>query len=165
LLKNWIEENINELKKICNRVAKQNNTDDLLQVSIEQLINNKRINDVPVNERLFFFAKIVRNNFNSKTSKYHKIYGNNRYVELNYNIDLPNEEYEEPILTMEWVLEEIEKIKQYDWYSGQIFLLWLAKGANLTQLSKQTGIPINTLSRDIREVKNYLNKLYNEKIK
>lgn len=165
MLKNWIEENINELKKICNRVAKQNNTDDLLQVSIEQLINNKRINDVPVNERLFFFAKIVRNNFNSKTSKYHKIYRNNRYVELNYNIDISNEEYEEPILTMEWVLEEVEKIKQYDWYSGQIFLLWLAQGANLTKLSKQTGIPINNLGRDIRQVKNYLNKLYKEKIK
>ena len=165
MLGNWIEDNINELKKICSSIARRNDIDDLLQLSIEQLLNNKRIKEIPENELLFFFARIVRNNFNSKTSKYHKIYRNNRYVELGFNIDIPQDEYEEPILTIDWVLEEVNKIKQYDWYLGQIFLLWLSRGANLTKLSKSTGIPINNLSRDIKEVKNILNKLYKEKLK
>ena len=113
---------------------------------------------------MFFFARIVRNNFNSKTSKFHKIYRKNNFVELSSNIDIPQEEYEEPILSIEWVLQEVDKIKQYDWYLGQIFLLWLSRGANLTQLSKTTGIPINNLSRDIRQVKSILNKQYKEKL-
>lgn len=164
MLNDWIEQNINELRKICSSISRQNNIDDLLQVCIEQLLKSKRINEVPETERLFFFARIVRNNFNSKTSKFHKIYRKNNFVELSSNIDIPQEEYEEPVLSIEWVLQEVDKIKQYDWYLGQIFLLWLSRGANLTQLSKATGIPINNLSRDIRQVKNILNKQYKEKL-
>ena len=164
LLNDWIQQNINELRKICNSISRQNNIDDLLQVCIEQLLKSKRIHEVPETERLFFFARIVRNNFNSKTSKFHKIYRKNNFVELSSNIDIPIDDYEEPVLSIEWVLEEVDKIKQYDWYLGQIFLLWLSRGANLTQLSKATGIPINNLSRDIRQVKNILNKQYKEKL-
>ena len=160
----WIEENINELRKICSSISKQNNIDDLLQVSIEQLLTNRRINEIPDGEKLFFFARIVRNNFNSKTSKYHKIYRKHSFVELSSNIDIPIDDYEEPLLTMEWVLEEVDKIKQYDWYLGQIFLLWLSRGANLTQLSKSTGIAINSLSRDIRKVKLILNDKLKERL-
>lgn len=165
MLNTWIENNYKELQKICNSVARYTNTDDLLQLSIEQLINNRKIHDVPDDEKLFFFARIVRNNFNSKTSIYHKTYRKTNFVELSSNIDIPQEEYIEPTLSMNWVLDEVEKIQQQDWYLGKIFLLWLSKGANLTQLSKETGIPINNLSRDIRRVKNMLHKLYNEKIK
>ncbi len=165
MLKTWIEDNISELKKICNRVAKQNNTDDLFQTSIEQLLNNKRIHDIPDNERLFFFAKIVRNNFNSKTSRFHKVYRNNRFVELDTNIDIPNENYEEDIFTIEWVLEEVEKIKQQDWYLGQITLHYFAEDCNLTRLSKKIGIPINNLSRDIKKVKLLLNHKLQERIR
>ena len=164
MLNDWIQQNINELIKICSSISRQNNVDDLLQVCIEQLLKSKRIHQVPESERLFFFARIVRNNFNSKTSNYHKVYRKNNFVELSSNIDIPQEEYEESILSIEWVLEEVDKIKQYDWYLGQIFLLWLSRGANLTQLSKATGIPINNLSRDIRQVKSILNKQYKEKL-
>ena len=165
MLNDWIEENILHLQKICNRVAKQNNTDDLLQTSIEQLLNNKRIHDIPSNERLFFFAKIVRNNYNSKTSKYHKLYRKTNFVELGSNIDIPQEDYEEDIFTIEWVLEEVEKIKQQDWYLGQITLHYFAEDCNLTKLSKKIGIPINSLSRDIRKVKIILNDRRQEKLK
>ncbi len=111
MLNDWIEENINELRKICNSVARQNNTDDLLQVSIQQFLTNRKIDLIPDGEKLFFFARIVRNNFNSKTSKYHKLYRKTNFVELGSNIDIPQEEYEEDIFTIEWVLEEVEKIK------------------------------------------------------
>jgi len=165
LLNDWIEENITELRKICNRVAKQNNTDDLLQVSIQQFLTNRKINLIPDGEKLFFFARIVRNNFNSKTSKYHKIYRKNNFVELGSNIDIPQEEYTDPILTIEWVLNEIENIKQYDWYLGQITLHYFAEDCNLTRLSKKIGIPINNLSRDIKKVKLILNDKLQEKLK
>jgi hypothetical protein len=154
-----------ELKKICNRVARQNNSDDLFQTSIEQLLNNKRIHDIPDNEKLFFFARIVKNNYNSKTSKYHKIYRKTNFVELDTNADIPNEDYEEDIFTIEWVLEQLEEIKKNDWYLGQITLHYFAENCNLTRLSKKVGIPINNLSRDIRKVKLILNDKLQEKLK
>ena len=165
MLNDWIEENITELRKICNRVAKQNNTDDLLQVSIQQFLTNRKITLVPNGEKLFFFARIVRNNFNSKTSKYHKIYRKTNFVELGSNIDIPQEEYTDPILTIEWVLNELEEMKKYDWYLAQITLHYFAEDCNLTRLSKKIGIPINNLSRDIKKVKLILNDKLQEKLK
>lgn len=165
MLNDWIEKNINELRKICNSVARQNNTDDLLQLSIHQLLTNKKIQDIPDGEKLYFFARIVRNNFNSKTSKYHKIYRKTNFVELGSNLDIPQEEYEEPILTIEWMLEELELLKKEDWYLATITLHFLSEGCNLTKLSKKVGIPINNLSRDIKKVKLILNKKYKEKLK
>ena len=165
MLNDWIEQNINELRKICNSVARQNNTDDLLQLSIHQLLTNKKIQDIPDGEKLYFFARIVRNNFNSKTSKYHKIYRKTNFVELGSNLDIPQEEYEEPILTIEWMLEELELLKKEDWYLATITLHFLSEGCNLTKLSKKVGIPINNLSRDIKKVKLILNKKYKEKLK
>ena len=165
MLNDWIEQNITELRKICNRVAKQNNTDDLLQVSIQQFLTNRKITLVPDGEKLFFFARIVRNNFNSKTSKYHKIYRKHNFVELGSNIDIPQEEYTDPILTIEWVLNELEEMKKYDWYLAQITLHYFAEDCNLTRLSKKIGIPINNLSRDIKKVKLILNDKLQEKLK
>jgi hypothetical protein len=165
LLNDWIEQNINELRKICNRVAKQNNTDDLLQVSIQQFLTNRKVILIPDGEKLFFFARIVRNNFNSKTSKYHKIYRKTNFVELGSNIDIPQEEYTDPILTIEWVLNELEEMKKYDWYLAQITLHYFAEDCNLTRLSKKIGIPINNLSRDIKKVKVILNDKLQQKLK
>ena len=165
MLNDWIEQNINELRKICNRVAKQNNTDDLLQVSIQQFLTNRKVILIPDGEKLFFFARIVRNNFNSKTSKYHKIYRKTNFVELGSNIDIPQEEYTDPILTIEWVLNELEEMKKYDWYLAQITLHYFAEDCNLTRLSKKIGIPINNLSRDIKKVKVILNDKLQQKLK
>jgi hypothetical protein len=66
---------------------------------------------------------------------------------------------------LEWVLDEVENIKKEQWYLGQIFLLYLSKGGNLTKLSRLTNIPINNLSRDIKIVKGILIDKLNEKLK
>ena len=164
-MNDWIGQNINELRKICNSISRQNNVDDLLQVCIEQLLKSKRIHEVPETERLFFFARIVRNNFNSKTSKFHKIYRKNNFVELSSNIDIPQEEYEEPVLSIEWVLEELELLKKEDWYLATITLHYFSEDCNLTRLSKKIGIPINNLSRDIKKSKLILNQKLQERIR
>lgn len=165
LLSHWVGENISELKKICKHISRQNDVDDLLQVCLEQLLKNKKIHDIPDTQKIYFFARIVRNQFYSDSSKYHLLYRKINFIEFNPEIEVKCEEYEEPILTLEWVFEQVEIIKKHDWYLGQIFLLWLSREANLTKLSKDTGIPINNLSRDIRQVKSILNKLYKQKLK
>ena len=165
MLNDWIQQNILHLQKICQSVSKNNDSSDLCQICLEQLLKSKTINNVPDDEKLYFFARIVKNNYNSKTSKYHKIYRKTNFVELDTNADIPNEDYEEDIFTIEWVLEQLEEIKKNDWYLGQITLHYFAENCNLTRLSKKVGIPINNLSRDIRKVKLILNDKLQEKLK
>jgi sugar diacid utilization regulator len=80
-------------------------------------------------------------------------------------MDISNEDSTDPILTIEWVLEQLEEIKKNDWYLAQITLHYFAEDCNLTRLSKKIGIPINNLSRDIRKVKVILNDKLQEKLK
>jgi len=165
LLNDWIEQNINELRKICQRVSKKNDSSDLCQICIEQLLKSKRIHEIPDSEKLYFFARIVRNNFNSNTSRYDKTYRKTNFVELGSNIDIIQDEYQEDILTIEWVLDELELLKKEDWYLATITLHYLSQGCNLTRLSKKVGIAINSLSRDIKKAKLILNQKLQERIK
>jgi hypothetical protein len=164
LIQGWIQQNHTRLFDITTKISKGENTDDLFQLCIYELLNNRVINSIPDNEKFFYFARIVRNQYHSKNSKFHKVYRKHTFVELDSNMDIPQDDYEPEVITMEWVLQEVEKIKQEQWYLGQIFLLYLSKGANLTKLSKLTQIPINNLSRDIKIVKGILNNKLNEKL-
>lgn len=165
MIQGWIQDNHNRLFEITTKISKGQNTDDLFQLCIEELLNNRVIDSVPDNQKFFYFARIVRNQYHSKNSKFHKVYRKHQFTSLDSNIDIAQEEYESPFITMEWLIEEVEKIRKEQWYLGQIFLLYLSKGGNLTKLSKLTGIPINNLSRDIKIVKGILNNKLNEKIK
>ncbi len=164
MIQSWVQDNHKRLYEIAKKLSKGIDTDDLFQLSVEQLLINRNIHAVPDDEKFFYFARIVRNQYNSNNSKFHKIYRKTKYQNLETSMDLVYEEYEEPILTLDWVLEEIENIKKKDWYLGQIFLLFLSKDANLTRTSKITGIPINNLSRDIKLVKGILHNKLKEKL-
>jgi hypothetical protein len=164
LIQAWIQENHKRLYEITKKLSKGIDTNDLFQLSVEELLINKNIHAVPDNEKFFYFARIVKNQYHSKTSKFHKIYRKHRFQSLDSSTDIIYEEYEEPVVSLEWVLEEIEKLKQKDWYLGQIFLLFLSKDANLTRTSEITGIPINNLSRDIKLVKGILHNKLKKKL-
>lgn len=165
MLRSWVENNHKKLFEITCKVSKDEYPQDLFQLCIEELLNNRKVNSIPDDQKFFYFAKIVKNQFNSKNSKYHKIYRKYQFIQLDTNMDIPQDEYEPPSITMDWVLDEVEKIRREQWYLGQLFLLYLSRGANLTKLSKLTNIPISNLSRDINLVKNMLKSKLEEKLK
>ena len=92
-LNKWIEENYKELITICDKVARMNDQ-DLCQMCIEQFISNKKTISIPDNQKLFFFTRIVQNNFNSSSSRYYKFYKKHKFQEIE-NIEIKEEEYEE----------------------------------------------------------------------
>jgi hypothetical protein len=73
-LNDWLSNNYNELKNICNKFSTPEEVDDLLHLCIEQFIKNKKVEQIPDKEKLYFFTKIVRNQYHSKSSKYHYTY-------------------------------------------------------------------------------------------
>lgn len=163
-MNDWITENFNELQRICRNISKQNQIDDLFQICVEQFLTNKKVPYIPEEQRLYFFTRLVRNNFNSKTSIYYKTYNRNRTEEL-FDVEIKEEDYVEDIIDMNWVQEQIEEMKKDEWYYSRLFELYLEEGASITKLSQRTTIPINSVSRDINKVRKILkdkrNKLLN----
>jgi DNA-directed RNA polymerase specialized sigma24 family protein len=154
-LNDWLSKNYNELKNICNKFSTPDEVDDLLHLCIEQFIKNKKVHQIPDKEKLYFFTKIVRNQYHSKSSKYHYTYRRYQFNEIVDN-DITEIEYQEDEFNMNWVYEQLKTI---DWYYGRLFELYIEEGCSVTKLSKRTTIPINSVSRDINKVRRQLKQL------
>ena len=157
MLNDWISSNIEELKKICSSITRGQDSEDLLQLSIEQFLNNKKVPDIPDKEKLYFFTKIVRNNYNSKSSPYYHLYKKFQFVEIE-NIEIPYLELEEDVITLDWVYNESKKL---DWYYRRMMEMYIEEGCSITKLSKRTSIPLNSVSRDINKIRKILKERRN----
>jgi len=155
MINKWIEKNWKELYKICQYVSKQNNPDDLCQLCVEQLMKNKKIDLVEDDQKLFFFTRIVRNNFNSNSSPYYHTYTKHKFDEYNHNKEIIDNHYEESEIDIEWVNKTLDEM---EWYYMRLMKLFIEEGASISKLSKRTTIPINSVSRDINKVRRYLIK-------
>lgn len=156
-MNDWLSNNYNELKNICSKFSTPEEVDDLLHLCVEQFLKNKRVHQIPDKERLYFFTKIVRNQYHSKSSKYHYTYRRYQFSDV-VETEIPDVVYEEDEFNLEWVYEQLKTI---DWYYGRLFELYIEEGCSVTKLSKRTTIPINSVSRDINKVRRQLKQLRN----
>jgi len=165
LLNEWITDNFEELKKICKRITKGQDYDDLLQLCVEQFLVNKKVPTVPDNQKLFFFTRIVLNNFNSNTSHYYRQYKKYNFSSIE-NVEMEYLEYEEPPIDLDWVNNQIEQDKKDgDWYYSRLFEIYIQQGCSVTKTSKLTSIPINSTSRDINKYRKHLNRIREQILK
>jgi RNA polymerase sigma factor (sigma-70 family) len=156
ILNDWITNNYKELLNICRKVSKEYYCDDLFQSCIEQFIKNKKTIDLPDKEKIYFFTRLVSNNWNSTQSPFAQTYRKYKFVETNIQeIEKMDVEYVEGI-DLDWVHQQIEEIKKEEWYYGRLFELYLEEGCNITKLSKRTTIPMNSVSRDINRIRKKL---------
>ncbi len=152
MINTWIESNFNELKIICNKITRGEDSDDLLQLSVEQFLKNRKSDDIPDNEKLFFFARIVRNNYNSNSSPYYHTYRKFKFSEID-NVDIQYLELEESPIDLLWVKDQLNNL---EWYFKRLMELYIEEGCSITKLSKRTTIPLNSVSRDINKVRKIL---------
>lgn len=157
MIDDWINNNIKEMKKIVNAISKKNDL-DLFQICVEQFLTNQRLKEIPDKEKLYFFSKIVKNNFFSSSSPYYYTYGKHKFSEFTPKIDVIDDPIIEDV-DIEWVRKELKKI---DWYYRKLFELYIEENCSITKLSQRTTIPINSVSRDINKVRRILNKRRNK---
>ena len=160
LLNFWVTTNFNELKNICNKITRGEDYDDLLQLCIEQFLKNQKVADIPDKEKLFFFARIVRNNYHSNSSPYYHTYRKFKFSEID-NLDIEYLSYEEPVINLEWVKDQLNHL---DWYFKRLMEMYIEEGCSITKLSKRTTIPLNSVSRDINKVRKILNQKRKEEL-
>ena len=119
---------------------------------MEQILKKTTLLDTLTDkDRLYYFIRVVKNNYFSKTSPYyyqHKKVSCND-VKVDVIKDIPDEPYVEELPDMFWVHKQLEDL---DWFSRDLFLMWLELGT-ITAVSKQTTIPLNSVGRYIKNIK------------
>jgi len=156
----WISQN-NDLclNKVREIVSNPDEADDLYQSVVEQLLRKPdKIDKVTDKEKYYFFIRVIRNNYFSKTSPYHYQYRkpSEKNIQVKEDIleQIEDEEYNEEQPSMEWIKNELQHL---DWFSRDLFLLWLELNT-ISNVSRQTQIPLNSVSRYINKIKKELKK-------
>ena len=145
-----------KLMEICKSVAKQNNVDELLHYCIDQVITNEKFLSIENDaQKYFYFTRIVLNNYNSKTSPYHRTYRNDKVSHLGETDVEDKSEYVDEC-DLDWVKRELKEMMKEEWYYARLFELYIEEDCNLSKLNKRTTIPLGPLSRDINKVRTQL---------
>ena len=162
MLNNYLTDNYNKLKDMAFNIAKKK-SEDLLSFVIEELYkcDQKRINEIIEKKQMtFYIARVMVNQFYSKTSRYYKKY--KQYYEyhtavINESISkyIPDDQDEKVIMEqrLEWVEKEL---KQLHWFDSEIFKLYYKNSHSLNSLSRATKINRNTIYHSINKVKKHL---------
>tara|TARA_R100000781_G_C4054230_1_gene118747 strand:- start:275 stop:778 length:504 start_codon:yes stop_codon:yes gene_type:complete len=162
MLNNYLTENYNKLKDMAFNIAKER-SEDLLSFVIEELYkcDQKRINEIIEKKQMtFYIARVMVNQFYSKTSRYYKKY--KQYYEyhtavINDSItkSVPNNADEKIIMEerLEWIEKELKKLH---WFDSEIFKLYYKNSHSLNSLSRATKINRNTIYHSINKVKKHL---------
>lgn len=163
----WFNKNYMRLKKICENIAKDKYCDDYFHFILEQTLKNKKFKEIENNEeRIYFFSRIAKLNWISVKSPWRQHQKNFNFDELpkyfgekeTDEIEFDEIELVEDI-DMNWVNNELKIMKRgKDWYYARLFELYIDAGASLTETSIRTTIPINSVSRDIKKVREILKK-------
>ena len=183
-LSKYLEENYERLKEIAYKITseKSPDKDDLLHETIVSLYSSdkKKIDDLIENRKLLFWiARIMVNQYHSKTSpywyKYRKYYKkiNEKFVlgcwQDQYINNTPSrlhriiqEDGIEAKKQIEKGLEEIDKkLKKIHWLDSEVFRIYYlgevnGKQFSLNSMEKETGISKSTLYKSIKKVKKIL---------
>ena len=147
-------------------IAGRKGKDDLLSFVIEELYkcDQDRINEIiEKNQLTFYIARVMLNQYHSKTSRYYYKY--NKYYEYHTtttieSITADNTEYtikdkKEIEERLDWVEE---KLKDCYWFDSEVFKVYYLEEHSLNSMAKATKINRNTLFKAINNVKKYLIK-------
>ena len=147
-------------------IAGRKGKDDLLSFVIEELYkcDQERINEIiKKNQLTFYIARVMLNQYQSKTSRYYYKY--NKYYEYHTNttiesITADNTEYtikdkQEVEERLEWIED---KLKDCYWFDSEVFKVYYLEEHSLNSMAKATKINRNTLFKAINNVKKYLIK-------
>jgi hypothetical protein len=166
MLNKYLIENYDKLKDMAFNIAGRKGKDDLLSFVIEELYkcDQERINEIiKKNQLTFYIARVMLNQYHSKTSRYYYKY--NKYYEYHTtttieSITADNTEYtikdkQEVEKRLEWIED---KLKDCYWFDSEVFKVYYLEEHSLNSMAKATKINRNTLFKAINNVKKYLIK-------
>ena len=164
MLNKYLIENYDKLKDMAFNIAGRKGKDDLLSFVIEELYkcDQDRINEIiEKNQLTFYIARVMLNQYHSKTSRYYYKY--KKFYEYHTtttiesisadNIDYTIKEKELVEERLDWIEE---KLKDLYWFDAQVFKVYYLEEHSLNSMAKATGINRNTIYKSVTNVKKYL---------
>lgn len=163
----WIGENNNEMRRMVRGIVKDKNlSDSLYQTVVLQLLEKPdKVDKVPDHQKVFYFIRVVKNNYYSNSSpfQYRRVIDKKRHVQIDEQLtcieDVP---YEEPIEYKGWVVEQLSNEELFSWYERDLFILYVELNSYV-KVSKNTTIPVNSVSRHIKQIKEKLKELWEDR--
>lgn len=163
----WIGENNNEMRRMVRGIVKDKNlSDSLYQTVVLQLLEKPdKVDKVPDHQKVFYFIRVVKNNYYSNSSpfQYRRVIDKKRHVQIDEQLtcieDVP---YEEPIEYKGWVIEQLSNEELFSWYERDLFILYVELNSYV-KVSKNTTIPVNSVSRHIKQIKEKLKELWEDR--
>lgn len=151
------------LDVVKNIVTNQDDIDDLYHCVLEQILKGKKFDGIDDDQRIFYFVRVLKNNYFSKTSPYYYQYKKNPakedFKDITYFDTKADEEYIQNLPDIHWIHEQLTHL---NWFDRDLFLMWLEMGS-LTAVSKQTTIPLNSVGRYIKTTKEILKNKWESK--
>ena len=168
-IEEYITKNYYNLLTIAKRICKTN-TDihqELLHEVILQLYDKERINlkSYDDNSIKYYITAVMRINYYSKTSPFYYKIRRERIlmnVDLSTCYDLPSEQES---FESEELFELLEQnYSELDWFRKSLMDMYLTLNRSMAAVSRKTTIPIQSISRYIKEAReqvktNVINKL------
>ena len=164
MLDTYLVDNYNKLKDMAYNITGGKGNKDLLSFVIEELYkcDKEKVADIIRNKQMtFYVARVMVNQFHSKTSRYYYKY--NKYYEYHVtgiveaispdNIETVIENKEKIEEQLSWIED---KLKDLYWFDSEVFRIYYKEGFSLNEMQKETKINRNTLHKAITNVKNYL---------
>ena len=164
MLNKYLIENYDKLKDMAFNLAGSNGKDDLLSFVIEELYkcDQDRIDEIiEKNQLSFYIARVMLNQYHSKTSRYYYKY--NKYYEYHttttierlsgYEVDYTIKDKELVEERLEWIED---KLKNVYWFDAECFRIYFRESHSLNSMAKATKISRATIYKAVKNVKNYL---------
>tara|TARA_R100001463_G_scaffold4811_1_gene17213 strand:+ start:574 stop:1080 length:507 start_codon:yes stop_codon:yes gene_type:complete len=163
MLNKYLDENYNKIKDMAHNIAGENGRDDLLHFIIEELYkcdHDKLKEIINKNQMTFYIARVMVNQYYSKTSRYYYKY--KKYYELHAtrineqiskSFNDPSKEEFDKKQKLAWIKE---KLKECHWFDAQLFEIYYKGRHTLDSLSKATKINRNTIYHSLKKVKKFL---------
>jgi predicted transcriptional regulator len=174
-LNNYLEKNYKKLKDVSDKITscKKYDSDDLLHDTIVALYdsNKEKIEAlIDRNELIFWIARIMVNQYHSKTSpffkKYRKYY---RIMDERFTLGTWQDQYinntpdriyrmidEDGVKLKKQLEKDIERInkrlKEIHWFDSEVFRIYHQMSFSLNKMSDETGISRSTLYKSIKKV-------------
>jgi RNA polymerase sigma factor (sigma-70 family) len=155
-IERYLTTNYYQLLSIAKKITKNHDlTEDLFHEVIIQLYNKNNIvlQEYSDDQMKYYIVSIIRINWHSKTSPfYYRIRKeSSKYTNIDDIYDLADDtqlEYEKQqlfdILEQSWC--------ELDWFRKSLFEMYMTLGS-MKKVSKQTRIPISSISRYLKESK------------
>lgn len=172
LAKKWVGDNYENIKEWLTNITKGEKpylVDDFIQEIIIMFLEHKNADEiVEKGAGKFYIIRIGLNNWNSSTSPFHKKYRKDKSVELDTNIPIVDDEYdnEEDILS-DKVFDCIDELLNGDRkerYYGMIILLYSSLGNNFSEVARRLNVSRSHISTEYKKGVSILLERLNERI-